>query len=97
MIVIKILLSLLKIFNRRTTTTTTARTIWVYVVASGFGMLVYRGADIPISSRLVLNHRDFQLLLLSPTYVKGHVLQLTLYTIPFKCSFVGRSLGFLKT
>ena len=41
--------------------------------------------------------RVFQLLLLSPTYVNGHVLQLTLYTMPFNCSFVGRSLGFLKT
>ena len=32
-----------------------ACTIWVYVMASGFGMLFYHGADIPICSRLVLN------------------------------------------
>ena len=32
-----------------------AHIIWVYVVASGFGMLFYRGADIPISSRFVLS------------------------------------------
>ena len=42
--------------------------------------------------------QDFQLLLLSPIYVNGtcNVLQLTLYTIPFNCSLVDQSLGFLK-
>ena len=35
----------------------------MYVVASGFGMVFYRGAHIPISSSLVLSPRDFQLLL----------------------------------
>lgn len=73
------------------------RIIWVYVMASGFGILFYRGANIPITSRLVLRPRDFQLLLLSSTYVNGHILKLTLYTISFNCSFVGRSVGFLKT
>ena len=47
----------------------------MYVVASGFGMLFYRGADIPISSRLMLSPP--RLLFLSPTYVNGHVLQPT--------------------
>lgn len=68
-------------------------------MASGFGMLFYHGADIPISSRFVPRPRDLQLLLLprAPTYLNGHVLQLTLHTIPFNCFFVGQSLGFLKT
>ena len=50
----------------------------------------------PFVPGLCSAHRDFQLLLLSPIYVNGHVLQLSLYTIPFNCSFVSRSLGFLK-
>ena len=40
--------------------------IMVFVVASGFGMLFYRGADIPIHSRLVLTPP--RLRLLSPMY-----------------------------
>ena len=63
----------------------------MYAVACGFGMLFYRGADIPIRSRLVFSPPRLQLLFLSPVYVDGHVLQLTLYTIPSNCSFVGRS------
>lgn len=50
-----------------------------YVMASGFGMLFYRGANIPIRSRLVFRPRDFQLVLLFPLYLNEHVLQLTLY------------------
>ena len=52
--------------------------IWVFVVACGFSMLFYRGANIPIIvPGLCSAPEDFQLLLLSPTYVNGHVLQLT--------------------
>ena len=46
------------------------RIIWVYVVVIGFSMLFYRGDDIPtIVPGLCSAPRDFQLLLLSPTYV----------------------------
>jgi len=73
-----------------------ARIIRVHVVASVFGMPSYRGADIPIRSRLVLNPprlpTSFTL-----SNLHGHVLQLTLCTILFNRSFVDRSLGFLKT
>ena len=48
--------------------------IRVYDVASGFDMLFYRGAEIPIRSRLVFSPRDFQLLLLSLMYENRHVL-----------------------
>ena len=67
--------------------------IRVYVVACGFGMMFYRVADIafPFVLSLCSGPRDFQNLLLSTRYVKGHVLQLTLYTIPYNCSLVGRS------
>ena len=57
------------------------------VMASGFRMLL----------GLCSAPQDFQFLLLSPTYVNGHVLQVTLYTMPFNCSFFSWSLGFLKT
>ena len=57
-----------------------------------FCMMFNRRVDISICSA----PRDFQLLLLSPTYANEHVLQVTLYTIPFNRPLSGRSLGFLK-
>ena len=72
-----------------------ARIMRVYVVASGFGMLFYRGAGIPIRSRFV-----FRPPILPTSFtlcVTGTFrLQLTFYTIPFNCSFVGRSSDFLE-
>ena len=70
--------------------------IWVYAVARGFGTLFYCGADIPISSRLVPSPPRPPTSFTPSNICKWNVLQLTLYTIPFKCSFVGWSLGFLK-
>ena len=49
----------------------------------------------PFVSGLCSVLQNFPFLLLSPIYVNEHVLQLNLYTIPFNCSFVDRSLGFL--
>ena len=74
--------------------------IRVYVVATGFGMLFYRKAD--ISSHLFQACVQSQTLptsfTFSPMYANdGQVPQLTLFTILFNCSFVGWSLGFLKT
>ena len=65
------------------------RILWVYVLASGFGMLFYHEADIPItgSSRLVLSTPRFPFLLLYPTYVNGHVVQLTFYMLWFEFIF----------
>ena len=71
--------------------------IWVYAVARGFGTLFYCGADIPISSRLVPSPPRPPTSFTPSNICKWNVLQLTLYTISFNCSFFGRSLGFLKT
>ncbi len=50
----------------------------------------------PFVPRLCSAPHNFQLLLLSPTYANDHVLQVTLYTIPFNHSLFGRSFCFLK-
>ena len=72
----------------------------MYVVA-GFRMLFDRGVNVStgvsIGSGLVLGPPRFPISLAFPDICKWNVLQVTLYTMPFNCSFVGRSFGFLKT
>ena len=63
-------------------------------------MLFYRGADIPGAAH------SFQGCVQPPrppntftlfSLCNWHILQFTLYRMPFNCSFVSRSLGYLKT
>ena len=68
-----------------------AAIIRVYVVASGLGMLFYRGADIPSPYRPVFSPPRFPTSFPLSNVCKWHVFQLTLYTIPFNSSFVGLS------
>ncbi len=56
----------------------------MYVVAD-FYMMFNRGVDIPFVPGLCSAPRDFQFLLLSPTYANEHVLQVTLYTFIYSC------------
>ena len=48
----------------------------------------------PLAPGLCSAPQDFQFLLLSPTYANGNVLQVTLYTMPFNCSFVNERAPF---
>lgn len=58
------------------------RIIRLYVVASAFSMLFYRGADLPIRSRLVFSLPGLPTSFTLSNTRKGTLLQLTLYTTP---------------
>lgn len=59
------------------------RIIRLYVVASAFSMLFYRGADVlPIRSRLVFSPPGLPTSFTLSNTRKGTLLQLTLYTTP---------------
>ena len=73
-----------------------ARIIRVYVMANGF--TITAELTFPFAPGLCSAQRlPTSFTLSNILYVNGHTLQLTLYMIPFNCSFVSRALGFLKT